>query len=298
MQAEHTLQESLDQVSCWCDNNSTVINPKKTHSMTVATRQKHQLLSLSLDMLPHGVNVEQVEEHQHLGITVDNKLRWGTHTDTLWKTLSKRVFLLSELKYIVDTDTLKLFFNAHIKSHLDYASVVWGGCSDALKKRLNSLLRRAGKLILPDKNLTTDQKLNKTGILSLHKQLDYNKGVFMCRALTNNAPVYISSLYKAPHSSSRNNYLQLPKPRTDLFRTSIAFSGALFWNNLPVNLDHVTLSSFKRNLREHLNTTVYDSLSCLNINRVLFFIFFYIFVIFSLFFTYSVVQQGLVVRQV
>ena len=32
MQVEHTLQESLDQVSCWCDNNSMVINPKKTHS--------------------------------------------------------------------------------------------------------------------------------------------------------------------------------------------------------------------------------------------------------------------------
>jgi len=36
MQVEHTLQESLDQVSCWCDNNSMVINPKKTHSMTIA----------------------------------------------------------------------------------------------------------------------------------------------------------------------------------------------------------------------------------------------------------------------
>ena len=87
------------------------------------------------------------------------------------------------------------------------------------KKRLNSLLRRAGKLMLPDKNLTTDQKLNKIGILSLHKQLDCNRGDFMYRALTNNAPVYISSLYKAPHSSSRNNYLQLPKPRIDLFKS-------------------------------------------------------------------------------
>ena len=75
-------------------------------------------------------------EHRILGIIVDNKLRWDTHTNTLCKTLSKHVFLLSKLKYIVDTDTLKLFFNAHIKSHIDYASVVWGGCT-ALKKRLN-----------------------------------------------------------------------------------------------------------------------------------------------------------------
>ena len=187
------MQESLDQVSCWWDNNSMVINPKKTHSMTIATRQKHQLLPLSLDLLLHGVKVEQVVEHRLLGIIIDNKLRWDTHTDTLCKTLSRRVFLLSKQKYIVDTDTLKLFFNVHIKSHIDYASVVLDGCSDALKKQLNSLLRRAGKLILPDTNLTTDQKLNKIGILSLHKQLGYNKDVFMYRALTNNAPVYISS---------------------------------------------------------------------------------------------------------
>ena len=131
------------------------------------------------------------------------------------------------LKYFVETDTLKLFFNAHIQSHIDYASVVWGGCSDALKKLLNSLLRRSGKLILPDKNLTTDQKLNMIGILNRHKQLHYNNGVFMYRALTNNAPVYISTLYKALHSSSRNNYLQLSKPRIDLFKTSMAFSGAV-----------------------------------------------------------------------
>ena len=119
-----------------------------------------------------------------------------------------------------------------------------------------SLLRRSGKLILPDKNLTTDQKLNMIGILNLHKQLDYNKGVFMYRALTNSAPVYISNLYKAPHSSSRNNYLQLPKPRIDLLKTSMVFSGALFWNRLRMHLRSChSFSSIKRN-REHLNTTV------------------------------------------
>ena len=156
MRVEHTLQESLDQVSCWCDNNSVVINPKKTHSMTIATGQKHQLLHSSLDLLLHGVKVEQVAEHRLLGIIIDNKLRWdinfgGIHilTHCAKHSLSVSSFYL---KYIVDTDTLKLFFNAHIKSHINYASVVWGGYSDALKKRLNSLLRRSGKLILPDKN--------------------------------------------------------------------------------------------------------------------------------------------------
>ena len=63
------------------------------------------------------------------------------------------------------------------------------GCSDALKKRLNSLHRRAVKLIFPDTILTTDQKLKEMRIMNPQKQLEYNKaGLFMYRILNNEAP--------------------------------------------------------------------------------------------------------------
>ena len=116
------------------------------------------------------------------------------------KTVSRRVFLLSKLRYIVDIDTRELF-NSHIKPHIDYASVVWDGCSDVLKKRLNSLHIRAVKLIFPDTTLTTDQKLKEMRIMSLQKKLEYNKGLFMYRVLNNEAPEYISNLYT--HTPSR-----------------------------------------------------------------------------------------------
>ena len=64
----------------------------------------------------------------------------------------------------------------------------------------------------------------------------------MYRALTNNVPVYRSSLYKTPHSSSRNNYLQFSRPRTDLLKTSIAFSDACFGMVCQYTSDHVTHS--------------------------------------------------------
>ena len=71
---------------------------------------------------------------------------------------------------------------------VDYASVAWDRCSDVLKKRLNSLHRRAVKLIFPDTAVTTDQKLKEMRIMSLQKQLEYNKGLFMYRVLNNEAP--------------------------------------------------------------------------------------------------------------
>ena len=66
----------------------------------------------------------KVSEHRLIHyITRDNKLRWDSYIDNVCKTVSRRVFLLSKLKYIVGIDTRKLFFNDHIKPDIDYASV-------------------------------------------------------------------------------------------------------------------------------------------------------------------------------
>ena len=95
----------------------------------------------------------------------------------------------------MDIDTRKLFFNTHIKPDIDYASEVWDRCCDVLKKRLYSLSRRSVKLIFPDTTLTIDQKLKEMRIMNLQKQLEYNKGLFMYRVLSNEVPEYISNLY-------------------------------------------------------------------------------------------------------
>ena len=53
------MQDSLDQVSSWCDNNHMVINPIKTKSITITTRQKHQLSPLPLDLVLNGAKMYQ-----------------------------------------------------------------------------------------------------------------------------------------------------------------------------------------------------------------------------------------------
>ena len=71
------MQENLDQVSNWCDNNHIimVISLIKTKSVTIATRQKHQLLPLLLSLILCVTKIDEVSEHHLLGITIDNKLQ-------------------------------------------------------------------------------------------------------------------------------------------------------------------------------------------------------------------------------
>ena len=66
-----------------------VDHPGKTKSMVLASRQKHQLKPLMLD-LTLGTNItEQVREHRVLGITIDEELKWQPHTDNICKQVAR-----------------------------------------------------------------------------------------------------------------------------------------------------------------------------------------------------------------
>ena len=97
-----------------------LINPVKAKSMIITTRQKHQLSDLSLRLSLDGQNIENVAEHRLPGLIVDNKFRWQ----------GQQLFILSQLQHIINIDTRELFYNAHIKLHIDYVSVVWDGCGE------------------------------------------------------------------------------------------------------------------------------------------------------------------------
>ena len=159
-----SLQEGLNDVSKWCDQNRMVVHPGKTKSMVLASRQKHQLKPLILN-LTLGTNItEQVREHRVLGITIDKELKWQPLIDNICKQVARDLFLLGQLRKYVDIVCRKLFFNALLMAHINYSSTVWSNASEVhLKKKnpLNSLHRRAAKLILPDHSLSTTAKLKK-----------------------------------------------------------------------------------------------------------------------------------------
>ena len=75
-----------------------VISPIKTKSMTIATRQKHQLSPLPLDLVLNGAKIDQVSEHRLLGITIDNNFRWDSHINNVCKKKIKTSLPSIEIK--------------------------------------------------------------------------------------------------------------------------------------------------------------------------------------------------------
>ena len=102
----------------------------------------------------------------------------------------------------------------------------------------------------------SDQKLKEMRILSLQKQLEYNKGLFMYRLLSNEAPEYISNLYThtpSRYSNSRTYHLSLPRPRIDIFSSSPLLKSPLTHRRpmLHLNLKRLTESGKKHQRLDH-----------------------------------------------
>ena len=126
---------------------------------------------------------------------------------------------------------------------------MWDGCRDVLKKGLNSLHRTVE---FPDTTLTTDKKLKEVRIMSVHKQLEYNKGLFVCRVLSNDIYIYVCTHTHPPsrYSNSRNYHLSLPRPRMDKFKTSLVFFCIFLWKSLPLTI--IQILSFTQLLQPKL----------------------------------------------
>ena len=135
---QYSLQEGLNDVSKWCDENCMVVHPGKTKSMVLASRQKHQLqpLMLNLTLCTH-IN-EQVREHSVLGITIDEEIKWQPYIDNVCKQVARILCLLGRLRKYVDTDRRKLFFNAHLLAHINYASIALSNASEVHFKKKKS----------------------------------------------------------------------------------------------------------------------------------------------------------------
>ena len=69
--------------------NHMLINPLKTKSMIITTRQKQQLSDLSLRLSLDGQNTENVTKHRLLGLIVDIKFRWQAEIEHMQKACQK-----------------------------------------------------------------------------------------------------------------------------------------------------------------------------------------------------------------
>ena len=246
------LQISLDEVDDWCKTNKMILHPEKSKSMIITTHQKRQLHQYQLKLRINNIDIEQVKKHKLLGIIIDENLTWEDHINHLYKQLSQNLFLLSKLKPYLNTFALKIFFNAHIISRINYSQSVWSQAANSHIKRIDSLYRRAIKMISNEKNVSTTKKILNLNCLPLQEHFMYNSVLLTFKIQNNLTPNYLKQFITNSNRISSLN-LMVPYARIEKFKLSYSFSAPKQWNSLPKEIrGNTKIGSFKNAVKKYL----------------------------------------------
>ena len=247
------LQKDMQKLEKWTKLNHMALHPQKSKFMLVTTRQKRQNIKYNLhEIYLDGKLIEEVNAHKLLGLTIDNNLSWSSHSSYLAKKLSKKVFQLNRIKHFLDQHTRKLFFHAYIQPDIDYASTCWDLASQNCLKPLERLYKRSLKTILLQSSSLIPGDYKNLNILPLDLKCRFNKGVLMFKIMNHLSPTYLSEKFQTSIIRKKCS-IYIPRPRTDLFMSSLSYSGAKLWNELPTLLrEKNSLQSFKADYFKYL----------------------------------------------
>ena len=124
---ERNLQNSIILLNKWCRENGMVINTDKTKVMFITSRQKrYNLNNTDLSLNFKGADLKLTSNEKVLGVHIDENLLWNGHFQYISKKISSHLGLLSQIKSFLSKEDKLLFYNAYIRPHIDYCSVIWG----------------------------------------------------------------------------------------------------------------------------------------------------------------------------
>ena len=138
------LQADLDRLSQWSITWRLRLNPSKCKSISFSLRTSPIPSSYNLN----GHQLERCVRIRDLGVTLDSKLTFAHHIDATMAKANRMLGLLIRSMQMpkcpvrFDHKAVMCAFNAHVRSVLEYASVIWGGAAATHLARLERLQHR------------------------------------------------------------------------------------------------------------------------------------------------------------
>ena len=139
-----SLQADLNRLNEWSKMWRLKLNPAKCKTITFTLRSSPINMSYVLD----GHRLERCTKISDLGVTLDVKLTFRDHVDLAMSKANRMLGLLmrsmrvSTCMPIFDHHAVLCAYYAHVRSVLEYGSVIWGGAAVTHLARLERLQHR------------------------------------------------------------------------------------------------------------------------------------------------------------
>ena len=160
---KNLMQEHLDNIIQYCQENSMKINHEKTKVVLFNTARKYDFMPRLC--IESGINLEVVEEFKLLGIIFQSNLRWQANTDFMCQKAYSRLWMLRRLKKLgAEISEILDVYYKQVRCMLEMAVAVWEpGLNIAQSKQIEMVQKCAFYVILGDNHTTYNNALKQLG---------------------------------------------------------------------------------------------------------------------------------------
>ena len=136
-------------------------------------KKKNSLIDNDLKITFNNTDLKNSSNEKILGVHVHQNFVWNNHFQHVFKKISSHLWLLSQIRTYLNVQHRLLYYNAYIKSHIEYCCIVWGNSCNFNAYKIEKLQRRACKLILGIEYTTLDSARKQLRILSFEDTVQY-----------------------------------------------------------------------------------------------------------------------------
>ena len=133
------LQRDLDTLSSWCQQNGLDLNIEKCKCMSFYRTRS----PVEFDYMIDGNSINRVNMIRDLGILFDEKMSFASHIDYIVsKAYSMLGFMMRICSEFNDPLVFRSVYYSHVRSNLEYGSVVWYPVQVVQKSKIESVQKK------------------------------------------------------------------------------------------------------------------------------------------------------------
>ena len=245
----HSFQQDVNKLVKWCQENRLSINIKKT-KLVFHPAAQNVVNNLNCEIRMQGTIVDYVSSYLYLGVDIDSMLTFKKHYANTFKNASHKLFILRKIRYMINVKAALDITKTMLCSIIDYGNIFLSSCNEGDLQDLQILQNNALRCSYG----VTDPR--NEHIIDLHKKsnvksikLRRKKLILTCywRNIKKGI-IHIANPVRQNRSATAPT-IYLPVPKTELFKKSVYYLGAILWNALPANVRLCDdINSFKKEI--------------------------------------------------
>ena len=252
------LQDDLEKLYCWAENNSMQFNGKKFQVVRYGPNKDIKDETTYFTENTKEV-IERFETLRDLGVILSDTGKFEDHVEHVEKKVRQKIGWVLRTFYCRRPEFMKTLWKTLILPHIDYASQLWMPIKSMQIQKVEKLQKDFLRRIPMLRTQNYWQQLNTMKMISIQRRLERYRIIYMWKVLEGSVPNCGVEVKEEGRTGRRVN---LPKIETKaaadvkaLREQTFQVNGAQLFNSLPVSIRNMTkcpIDDFKEKLDKYL----------------------------------------------